>query len=103
MLPSRNEILKKLKNEVTSALGANAAWWQMTVLSYNILTLMKKICLPGAYHTSRPKTLRLRLFEMVARLVRHARKMIITLYRSAQTDVFIAAWNRLKVLRVQVE
>jgi hypothetical protein len=88
---------------VTSALGANAAWWQITVLAFNILTLIKKTCLPEEYHTSRPKKLRYCFFSLVARIGSHARKMIIALYRSAQTSLFISAWNRLEVLPVQIE
>ena len=103
------EIHRVLKNElagghvVTSALGANAAWWQITVLAFNILTLIKRSCLTEEYHSSRPKKLRYWLFSLVARLGTHARKFTITLYRSIQANMFKAAWNRLEVLEVQVE
>jgi hypothetical protein len=103
------ELHRVLKDElagghvVTSALGANAAWWQITVLAFNILTLIKKICLSEEYQTSRPKKLRCWLFSLVARLCTHARKMTITLYRSAQAKLFKAAWNRLGALTVQME
>jgi hypothetical protein len=88
---------------VTSALGANAAWWQMTVLAFNILTLIKKTCLSEEYQTSRPKKLRYWLFSIVARICSHARKKTIKLYQSIQTRLFITAWKRLEVLRVQIE
>jgi hypothetical protein len=103
------ELHRVLKEElagghvVTSALGANACWWQITVLAFNILTLIKKACLPEEFHTSRPKKLRYWLFSQVARLGSHARKMTITLYRSAQAKLFKTAWDRLEVLPVQVE
>jgi hypothetical protein len=103
------EIHQVLKDElagghvVTSALGANAAWWQITVLAYNILTIIKKTCLPEEYHTSRPKKLRYCLFSLVARLCSHERKKTITLYSSIQAKLFISAWKKLEVQPVQIE
>jgi hypothetical protein len=103
------ELHRVLKDElagghvVTNALGANAAWWQITTLAFNILTLIKKLCLPEEYHTSRPKKLIYWLFSLVVRLGSHARKMTITLYNSAQAKLFIAAWNTLEALPVQIE
>jgi hypothetical protein len=103
------EIHRVLKDElagghvVTSALGANAAWWQITILSFNILTLIKRICLGEEYQTSRPKKLRYCLFGLVVRLGTHARKMTLTLYSCAQTCLFTMAWNRLNNLQVRME
>jgi hypothetical protein len=102
------ELNRVLKNDlagghvVTSALGANAAWWQITALAFNILTLIKT-CLPKEYHISRPKKLRYWLFSLVARLGSHARRTTITLYRSVQASLFMTAWNRLKIMSVQLE
>ena len=103
------EVHRVLKEElagghvVTSALGANAAWWQITVLAFNILTLIKKTCLTEEYQTSRPKKLRYWIFSQVARIGSHARKKTITLYRSIQARLFKAAWDRLEALAIQVE
>jgi hypothetical protein len=88
---------------VTSALGANAAWWQITVLAFNILSVLKKSCLPEKYQTSRPKKLRYCLFSLVARLGNHGRRITITLYRSVQAKLFTEAWDRLGILPVQLE
>ena len=87
---------------VTSALGANAAWWQITALAFNILTLIKSF-LPEKYHTSRPKKLRCCFISLVARIGSHARKVTITLYRSVQASLFMVAWNRLEIMPVQIE
>jgi hypothetical protein len=103
------ELHRVLKDElagghvVTKALGANAAWWQITTLAFNILTLIKKLCLPEKYHTSRPKKLIYWLFSLVIRLGSHARKMTITLYSSSQAKLFKAAWEKLQALSVQIE
>jgi hypothetical protein len=103
------ELHRILKDElagghvVTSALGANAAWWQITVLAFNIITLIKRTCLPKEYHRSRPKKLRYWFFSQTARLCNHARKVTIKFYRSAQAKLFASGWDRLKVLQVQAE
>jgi len=103
------ELHRILKDElagghvVTRALGANAAWWQITALAFNIITLIKRNCLTAEYHRSRPKKLRYWLFSQVSRLCSHARKITITFYRSAQAKLFATAWNRLNVLPIQVE
>jgi len=103
------EVHRILKEElsgghvITSALGANAGWWQITVLAFNIITLIKKICLPEKYQASRPKKLRYWLFSVVARMGTHARKVTITIYRSVQASLFLLAWNRLEALSVQIE
>lgn len=103
------EIHRILKDElagghvVTSALGANAAWWQIAVLTANILNLMKRICLPASYRSARPKRLRFHLFSLVARLSSHARKRMVVFYRSYASRLFCVAWSILSGLRCRLE
>jgi len=103
------EIHRVLKDElagghvVTSALGANAAWWHITVLAFNIVTLIKRLCLPNEFYTSRPKKLRYYFFSLVARIGSHARRITITIYRSVQASLFIEGWKKLEALPVQIE
>ena len=103
------EIHRVLKDElagghvVTSALGANAAWWQIAVLSGNILSLMKRLCLPSSYRSARPKKLRFWLFSFVARLSSHARKRMFVVYRSHASRLFCMAWDVLAGFRCQLE
>lgn len=103
------EVHRILKSElagghvVTSALGANAAWWQIAVLSANILSLVKTFCLPGSYRSCRPKKLRFYLFSAVARISRHARKRIAVIYNSFSARLLRAAWNKLIRFRLQTE
>jgi hypothetical protein len=103
------EVHRILKDELagghvpTSALGANAAWWQITVLSFNILSMVKRVCLGEEYRTSRPKRLRLGLFSLVARLGSHARRCVLTVFGSLQAKLFESAWNKLCMLKVLTE
>lgn len=88
---------------VTSSLGANAAWWQISVLTANILNLMKNTLLPGSYRSARPKRLRFRLFSFVARLSSHARKQVVQVYRIAASRLFCDAWEALLRFRFCLE
>ena len=73
-----------LKNELSAEclpssdkFGANAAWFRMNVLLYNLLSFMKRAVLPGEFLTARPKRLRFILFNVVGKVVNHAREMIL--------------------------
>ena len=102
------EIHRILKNDlggghvVTSALGANAAWWQMTVLAANTLSLIK-LFLPKSLHRCRPKALRYALFSAVARLSRHARRIAVVIFHSSAACVIREALSRLPTLEVKLE
>jgi len=45
--------------------GANAAWFRLNVLLYNLLSAFKRIALPAALHDARPKWLRFVLLNGV--------------------------------------
>lgn len=70
-----------LKNELAGGVmpskyfGANAAWLRLAVISYNVLTVLKRIALPAELLRARPKRLRFLIFNTAGRLVQHARKM----------------------------
>jgi hypothetical protein len=74
-----------LKNELGGGVlpsyrfGANAAWWQLAVLTHNLLVALKTLALPDACHALRPRRLRFLLFAMAGRLVRHGRRLILRL------------------------
>lgn len=61
--------------------GANAGWWRINLIADNVLTLLKVTALPDELSRARPKTLRLRVFRLPGRLIRHARRWILKLYR----------------------
>lgn len=56
--------------------GANAAWYRMNSILYNLLSAMKKAALPKEYRDARPKRLRFLLFNVVGRVIQHARETL---------------------------
>ena len=65
--------------------GANAAWLRLAVLTFNVLTALKRLALPPELLTARPKRLRFLIFTTPGKLVHHARRTLLRLQR---------AWNR---------
>lgn len=80
-----------IKNELAGGVmpcgrfGANAAWLRLAVLTYNLLTALKRLALPPELLTARPKRLRFLIFNTPGKLVHHARRTLLRLVRS---------WNR---------
>jgi len=79
-----------LKNELAAAalpsgkFGANAAWFRLNTLTYNLLTALKRLTLPGDLRTARPKRLRFLLFNTVGKVVAHARRTLLRLSGALQ-------------------
>jgi Transposase DDE domain group 1 len=79
-----------LKNELATGVlpskyfGANAAWLRLAVISYNVLTALKRLALPADLLTARPKRLRFLIFYTAGRLVHHARQMRLRLAQEAE-------------------
>jgi hypothetical protein len=59
-----------------AAFGAIAAWFRLCLLTYNLLSAMKVLALPPPFEDARPKRLRFAVFNLPARLVSHARKLL---------------------------
>lgn len=55
--------------------GANAAWFRIVVLTYNLMSALKSIALPADLHDARPKKLRFQIFTLPAVVSRHARAL----------------------------
>ena len=81
---------------VTDTIGANAAWWQITVLAANILSFIRNVLLPKKYSTARPKRLRFELFSAAARKVSHAGRTKIVIYLTEASGLLEEALKRLK-------
>jgi len=56
---------------------ANAAWWRLNVLAYNVLAVMKRKALPQTWWPARLKTLRLHLIGIAARVIEHGRRLFL--------------------------
>ncbi len=93
-----------LKNELAAAalpsgkFGANAAWFRLNVLTYNLLTALKRLTLPGDFATARPKRLRFLLFNTVGKVVYHARRTLLRLTGAVQLALMVAVRQRIGVL-----
>lgn len=93
------------KNELAAAVppcgrfGANAAWYRLSLLTYNILSAMKWLALPPSMETARPKKMRFSLFSIAGRIVSHAGKLVLRIGREAEALAnIIAARLRLAAL-----
>lgn len=70
-----------MKNELGAGVlpcgrfGANAAWFRVSTLTYNVLSALKNIALPPDLRQARPKRLRFQVFVMPAVVASHARKL----------------------------
>jgi hypothetical protein len=63
--------------------GANAAWWRLAVLTYNLLGALKLLALPAMLRDARPKRLRFVLFRLAGRVIEHARRLWLKLPRGS--------------------
>jgi hypothetical protein len=93
------------KNELGAAVppcgrfGANAAWYRLSLLTYNVLSALKSLALPPSLSTARPKRLRFTLFTLAGRLVTHARQLVLRVSAAAERCAgLIAARARLALI-----
>jgi hypothetical protein len=93
-----------LKTELAAAalpsgkFGANAAWFRLNTLTYNLLSALKRLTLPGDLRTARPKRLRFLLFNTVGKVVSHARRTLLRLTGSVQHALFSRVRGRIAAL-----
>jgi hypothetical protein len=71
--------------------GANAAWFRLNVMLYNLLSAFKRIALPEELHSARPKRLRFLLLNGIGKVVRHARELVLRLVGEARRKLADAA------------
>lgn len=83
--------------------GANAAWYRLTLLTYNVLTVLRRVALPDRFHDARPKRLRYEVFTVPAEIRSHARQLTARLGVPPLTaDELITARGHLRDLRTTV-
>jgi len=61
--------------------GANAAWWGIMLLAFNLHAAMRILALPGGLKPKRLKTIRFALIDTPARVVGHSRRLFVRLAR----------------------
>ncbi len=91
-----------IKNELGGGIvpsqrfGANAAWFRLNLITYNVLSLLKRHALPERLREARPKRLRYELFSMAAMIRQHARELTARLAAPPLTvDELVAARAKL--------
>jgi hypothetical protein len=57
--------------------GANAAWFRLNALTFNVLTVLKRRALPERFRDARPKRLRYELFTLGGELALHQRQLSV--------------------------
>ena len=62
--------------------GANARWWGITVLAFNLNSLMKRLVLPREWAPKRLKAICFGLMNLAGRMVCGARQLVIRLRQS---------------------
>jgi hypothetical protein len=94
------------KNELAAGLppsgrfGANAAWYRLALLTYNICTVLRRRALPARFADARPRRLRYEVFTIPAALTAHARQLTAHLGVPPLTaEELIAARGKLRALR----
>jgi hypothetical protein len=68
--------------------GANAAWFRLNAVLYNLLSAFKQIALPEELHPARPKRLRFLLFTTIGKVVRHGRETLLRLSSEATRTLY---------------
>lgn len=83
--------------------GANAAWYRLTLLTYNVLTVLRHRALPERFRQARPKRLRYEVFTVPAEIHTHARRLTARLAAPPLTvDELVTARGRLQELQTAV-
>ena len=80
--------------------GANAAWFRLNVLTYNLLSALKATALPARLSKARPKRLRLWVLGVGGRLIHHARQLIVRVRTCLRTGraLLVRAREQLQAL-----
>jgi len=77
----------------------NWLWWHAAALAYNVARWIRALALPEPFRTCRGKRLRLAFFNIAARVIYHARQVILRLPRAyTHTAAFIEALTRIRAL-----
>ena len=97
------------KNELGAAVppcgrfGANAAWYRLSLLTYNVLSALKSLALPASLSAARPKRLRFAVFTHAGRILTHAGRLVLRSSEEAESVVgLVAARTRLAGLRPRI-
>ena len=84
--------------------GANAAWWGIMVLAFNLNSLMKRLALPEGWESKRLKAVRFGLINLAGRVVNCSRQLYVRLSGSHPAyQVLLEVRRRLRALWLSSE
>ena len=81
--------------------GANAAWWAIAVLAFNLSSAMKRLVLGGQWVSRRLKAVRFALIALPGRVMRHARRLIIRLSDHPSYELLLRARQNILALAAE--
>ena len=88
---------------ISHRFGSNAFWWNVSVLSLSLHSLLKRLLLPEALRSYRPRTLRFVFYTSIGRMVRHARRMVLQVKGGVVGSWFLGAYRKLEKLAILLE
>ncbi len=71
--------------------AANALYFAIGVLAYNLAQLLKRRVLPESYRTATVATLRWKVYRLAGKLVRHARGLILQIKADTEKWLLLQA------------
>jgi hypothetical protein len=88
-----------LRNLPFDLLHRNAVWLELVLMACDLTCWAQALLLDGELRVAEPKTLRYRLWHVAARVVRHARRVVVRLQRTwPWASELAAAFTRLRAL-----
>jgi hypothetical protein len=101
------EIHKVMKEDLagghlpSARFGANAAWWGIMVIAFNLNSVMKRLVLPHEWAPKRLKAIRFGFINLAGRVMNRARQLIIRLSGgSTAYELLLKVRQRLRTLGV---
>jgi hypothetical protein len=80
--------------------GANAAWWWIMILSFNLNAMMKKLVLADRWQPKRMKAVRFSLINLPGRVVKRSRRLIIRLTKNHPSlEMLVEARKKIAMLK----
>lgn len=81
--------------------GANAAWFRINTITFNLITALKRYALPERYRLARPKRLRFEVFTLPGKLSFHENQLAVKISASAERaeEIISARESLLQILQ----
>ena len=99
------EVHRVLKDELaggtlsSGSFGANAAWWAIAALAFNVHTAVKGLLLGGSWVTRRLKTIRFQLITVPGRVIERGRRLLLRIRQAHRAfSLLLQGRQRLRAL-----